>query len=436
MTEWIITSSTLIAVVVLARFVFKGRISRRLQYALWGIVLVRLLLPFSLLSSPISIMNVVSLQGATYEQPPATPVTLPSQLIVGITENLPTVPVSNTSSSDVLVSAAKGLTPPMQAWIIGTVIIGLWFAGTNLTFYTRLCKLRKTLPDVECKLPVYVAEHVASPCLYGIARPSVYITPKAAENRISTSHVLAHELCHYQHGDHVWSILRGLCLAIWWWNPLVWLAAFLSRDDSELACDEAVIRLLGADSRLAYCHTVLEMVAVRKAPSGLLCAATTMNSGKRSLKERLNLIIKIPKTFVSAIVSVLLIAVISVGCTFTGAEVQPQDLSLLSVGLHEPTSVMTGYNSFNLSLTPGQFHSPYTRFMGTLVQQVWLEDGEYHFSFEGDPQQFALRAPRGAALIELKPSDTTTLVIKRGSYYLCLTNKTEGPGAFTVRWHK
>lgn len=111
-------------------------------------------------------------------------------------------------------------------------------------------------------------------------------------------------------------------------------------------------------------------------------------------------------------------------------------LSLSACSIAEPTSVMDGNNNFNLSLTLDQFHATYTRFVGTLVQQVWLEDGEYLFTFEGNPQDFALKDRRGTALIELKPSDRSALVVKRGTYYLCVTNKIEGTGAFSVRWQK
>ncbi len=55
-------------------------------------------------------------------------------------------------------------------------------------------------------------------------------------------HVLTHEFTHYRHGDHLWSMLRCLALAVHWWNPLVWLAAELSRRDAELACDEGALK--------------------------------------------------------------------------------------------------------------------------------------------------------------------------------------------------
>jgi hypothetical protein len=169
-------------------------------------------------------------------------------------------------------------------------------------------------------LPVYIAEGTASPCLFGIPRPAIYLTSKALESENDIHHILIHELCHYSQGDHVWSILRGLCLSVWWWNPLVWIAAILSRADSELACDEAVIKRIGEEKRLAYGRTLINMIAVKTAPSGIMHAATTMISGKHDVKKRLNMIIKKPKTYLPAMIVVVLIATLCTSCTFTSAK--------------------------------------------------------------------------------------------------------------------
>ncbi len=118
----------------------------------------------------------------------------------------------------------------------------------------------------------------------------------------------------------MWSALRCLTLAVYWFHPLVWLAAVLSRVDGEQACDEAAIRALGEEQRLSYGKTLIDMIAVRTAPSGLLCAATTMVSGKRSLKKRLERIVRRQQPLVWALVVMLLLAAALVGCTFTGAK--------------------------------------------------------------------------------------------------------------------
>lgn len=133
-------------------------------------------------------------------------------------------------------------------------------------------------------------------------------------------YVLTHELCHYYHGDHIWSILRELCLTLYWWNPLVWTAAILSCADAELTCDEAVIKRIGENNSLAYGYTLVDMIEVRKPSSGIMCTATTMTTGKHDIKERLNIIMKNPKTIILALIVVVMLVTVCIGCTFTGAQ--------------------------------------------------------------------------------------------------------------------
>lgn len=60
------------------------------------------------------------------------------------------------------------------------------------------------------------------------------------------------EQTHFRHGDHIWSALRCMCLALHWFDPFVWWAAALSRTDAELACDAAAVQSLGEAERAAY----------------------------------------------------------------------------------------------------------------------------------------------------------------------------------------
>lgn len=339
MIEFIVTSSALIVVIIILRCLFQWKISRRLQYALWGIVLLRLLMPFSLFSSQFSIMNMFATVGIDKPEPEIsaapnintdnemTPVGGPLTGNAALNDaewrlsgnGSDTLGIESTAETrDILPDRILGAT-----WLAGSIAAGLWFLSTNLIFYRRLRKTRNFLRRSECKLPVYITQGLDSPCLFGIMHPAIYLTPKAAENVDNTRFVLAHEQCHYRHGDHIWSMMRVLCLAVWWWNPLVWLAAMLSRTDSETACDEAVIRQLGEDSRFIYGRTLVDMIAVKKERVSLMCAATAMASGKSRIKLRLNMIIKKPKTFIPAFIAVVLIVAVGMGCTFTGATEHP-----------------------------------------------------------------------------------------------------------------
>lgn len=336
MTEFLVSSTALITLLIILRFIFSGRISRRLQYTLWGLVLLRLLLPISLFNSPLSIMNLIN---SSKVQRPLSSAQVYSDAI-GNTNMTPaearknenttlqeiqTYPAgtekSNLGNYNFTDSLDTVLAPTLKfIWLCGSAAAGLWFLCTNIVFYLKLRKTRRRFNNSDSVLLVYINDYIASPCLYGLFRPAIYLTPKAIESEARKDFVIAHELCHYRHLDHVWSLMRGLCLVAYWWNPFVWAAAVLSRSDGEMACDEAVLKKFGEKSRFDYGRALIDMVAVKKMPTGLMCAATTMISGKHGIKARLDMIIKSPKTYIPALAAFLLAAAIMVGCTFTGAE--------------------------------------------------------------------------------------------------------------------
>lgn len=329
MMEWAVTASALTAAVILLRAVFRKRIGRKLQYAIWAVVLVRLLVPFSLFTSPVSVMGALPLPDRFGGHPVVLQPTeqLPAAERPDRAAKIPAQPNQPGPPDSPLLKDAESFAfkPNLEeilgmAWAAGAVLAGIWFLGTNLLFAFRLKRTRRRFPVSDCSLPVYLTNAAVSPCLFGVFRPAVYLTPKAAETPQGQKHVIAHELCHRRQGDHIWSLLRGLCIALWWWNPLVWAAAVLSRTDSELACDEAAIRLLGEGSRLDYGRTLVGMIAVKDSPSGLLCAATTMSAGKRGIKERITMIVKHPRSFLPAAIAAALLAGLFAGCAFAGPE--------------------------------------------------------------------------------------------------------------------
>ena len=103
------------------------------------------------------------------------------------------------------------------------------FIATNLAFRARLAKRARRIEYPGCKLPLYITEAVETPCLFGVLRPAIYLTPEAASEPVTLAHSVEHELTHYRHGDHIGALLRCLCLVLHGYNPLVWLAAALSR---------------------------------------------------------------------------------------------------------------------------------------------------------------------------------------------------------------
>jgi len=330
MIEWIVSSSALMAVLIVLRHILKGKISLRLQYALWGLALLRLLVPVSFGSTSISVQNALPVEAKSIPQN----VTIRSEAVL-LTEQgnysfaLPAQREQYETRRQELKQAGEtvhgGIHSEMidglpqiltGVWILGMAAVALCLFGSNLRFALCLRKTRKLLQRET--LPVYLTEEADTPCLFGLFRPAVYVTPEAAEEEGRLRHVIEHELTHYRHADHLWSLLRGLCLILHWYNPLVWWGAILSRRDCELACDEATIARLGEGERASYGRTLLYMTC-QKRPA-LLMTATTMTGSKGSIKERIRLIARKPRTVIAALVALLLIAVVAVGCTFTGGK--------------------------------------------------------------------------------------------------------------------
>ena len=336
MIEWIVTSSALILLVILLRVLIRGRVSPRLRYALWGLVLLRLMIPGTFWESRASVMAPVAAQ-AVYQEIQNIPSYVHTRPDGGVDVGHPsgggwtTIPAEIASSNEpAFVDTKSGQTSTVSdkirqvtvrnafllVWLAGSVLTGTFLLAVNLRFDRRLKKNRRTLEQYR-GLWVFTMEGLATPCLFGLFRPGIYLTPGLAEHE--KIHVLAHEYTHFRQRDHLWAALRGACLAIHWYNPLVWLAAYLSRRDCELSCDEGAVRLLGEENRAAYGRTLVGLVARRTTPRDLACCATTMTGGKSALKERIALLVKHPRTTAAMAVLVAAACAVFAACTFTGA---------------------------------------------------------------------------------------------------------------------
>ena len=330
MTEWVVSSCVLILIVTALRFLLKGKIALRLQYALWGLVLLRLLVPVSFGESSISVMNAVTVKNTDYYvwHTDGMESTKPGSDVSGQTV---TPPVSTAVPGVNSEFSAGELSPDTAGIQLDYILYGIWIIGmagaavllllSNLRFAVRLRRSRQRTEHRAAALPVYVSGVVETPCLFGLFRPAIYVTPQVLADETALRHVLAHETTHYRHGDHIWALLRCACLALHWYNPLVWLAAALSRRDGELACDEGVIQRIGEEERTGYGRTLIGLTCAKR--GALLTTATTMTGSKRCIRERVTLIAKRPKTLTIALVIAVVVSLAAVGCTFTGAEISP-----------------------------------------------------------------------------------------------------------------
>lgn len=155
--------------------------------------------------------------------------------------------------------------------------------GREQALYQRLCSEHGVKP-----IPVYWVDPLPSACLAGAFKPCIALP--LTLDRSELEQVLNHEICHFKAGDHWWGILRNLCCAVHWFNPLVWLGARMSRADQELACDERVTACMTDDERLRYANTLALAAARRNAPR-LTVLATGMTMKGKEIKRRIRAIV-------------------------------------------------------------------------------------------------------------------------------------------------
>ena len=198
--------------------------------------------------------------------------------------------------------------PAILAWIWMAVciLVLLWFVFRNIQFrkalkdnriekisgelkemYLQLCEERNVTP-----VPVYFTDPVPGACLVGILKPYIVLPVITAPKDVKN--VLIHEICHLKNRDQIWGILRLLCCAIHWFNPLVWLAASMSRTDCELRCDDRVTAPMDEAERKDYANVLVLATARRNMPGiGVMATGMTM-TGKR-LKNRVMAIVQTRK---------------------------------------------------------------------------------------------------------------------------------------------
>ena len=306
-----LTLSALIAAVLLVRAVFKDRVPKRMIYALWLVVLLKLCMPGTLFSLPVLPAEQTAAPVQRAEFPAQTaPVTQPPAQAVQ--PQTPAQPVTQEPANP----AAKPLTATQIfriIWFSGSALLGLWMLGSWLVFTIRLRKSRKFLGR-HGKTSIYVSSRIPSPCLAGLI-PAVYLTRNVLQNDTAAL-ILRHELTHLRHLDPLWSFCRAAAVTVYWWNPFVWLAAFVSGRDAELACDEAVAAKLSPAQRVAYARAILAQ-APRK--------AAALSLAGPPVKERIVFLTRKQRTSALCVVLALLLTVTATGCSFAELTAKGED---------------------------------------------------------------------------------------------------------------
>lgn len=243
-----IAASWLILAVVVLRVILK-KAPKRFRLLLWAVVGLRLVLPVSIESALSLVPSAQTLpEGVMYAAAPELNTgiaALNDAINPAFIAAFAPEPAASANPLQVLLPVASVI------WLAGAAVMLLW----ALVSWLRL--RRRVAEAVRLEGNVYESERVASPFVLGLIRPRIYLPFGLDEG--AREQVLTHERAHIARGDHVIKPIGWLILAVYWYNPLVWLAYALFCRDIELACDERVIRRLPVSGRADYSQALLDL---------------------------------------------------------------------------------------------------------------------------------------------------------------------------------
>lgn len=243
-----IAAGWLIVAVVVLRVLVK-RAPKRFRLLLWAVVGLRLVLPVSIESALSLVPSAQTLpEGVMYAAAPELNTgiaALNDAINPAFTAAFAPEPAASANPLQVLLPIASVI------WLAGAAVMLLW----ALVSWLRL--RRRVAEAVRLEGNMFESERVASPFVLGLIRPRIYLPFGLDEG--AREQVLTHERAHIARGDHVIKLIGWLILAVYWYNPLVWLAYALFCRDIELACDERVIRRLPVSGRADYSQALLDL---------------------------------------------------------------------------------------------------------------------------------------------------------------------------------
>ena len=250
-----ISASWLVLAVLVLRLVSK-RSPKWMNVLLWGIVALRLVLPFSIESALSLIPSAETVSPVAVQSAPAPTITSG----VSVIDN-----AVNPSLSEHFAAVPTASVNPLYVW---TEIAGwVWLIGLGAMLLYALASYLRLRRRVSVSLPIqdniYLCDAISSPFILGVVKPHIYLPSGLDE--VQRQNVLSHERAHLARRDHWWKPLGFALLAVYWFNPVLWLAYALLCRDIELACDERVIRTMDESAVKTYSTVLLACSMPRKA---------------------------------------------------------------------------------------------------------------------------------------------------------------------------
>ena len=294
------TAGWFVLAVVLIRLLLK-KAPKWISCVLWGMVAIRLVMPFSV-ESALSLV------------PSAEPLPVTNIYKSGpdISGNLIYRNVNSGSQIfDAVVGTAMRETNSISVlkdnfsllaciWILGMLAMLIY---TVVSCFKISKKLNEAIPLRD---NVWLCDRIDSPFIFGLIKPRIFLPSDM--NEADMEFVIAHEKAHLKRRDHWWKPLGFMLLTVYWFNPVLWIAYILLCRDIEFACDEKVIKSLGEEGKKPYSEALLNCSVPRK-----MITACPVAFGETGVKSRIKSVLNYKKpAFLVILIAVILSIVLAV----------------------------------------------------------------------------------------------------------------------------
>ena len=331
-----LTASIVIIVVLLARFLLK-RAPKIFSYALWAVVLFRLLCPISLTSN-ISLMNIL-------KAPVAENGRIEYVSFDAVNTDTPSITISSPNlnqTADRPANPSLGEAPTAKTFTLPVSgISALWVCGVSAMLIFNIVQLvrlrRKLIGATPLREGIYVADHIPTPFVMGLIRPKIYLPSSLSDTE--QVYIILHEKHHIRRGDNIIKLFAFMAVCVHWFNPLVWIAFVLAGKDMEMSCDEAVMKQIDKDIRADYSSLLLQFSTEKKVIIG-----TPLAFGEGETKERIKNIMKYKKPTFIIIVLAVIMCIGLTACLSSNPRTEAEDtnlseISIEKIDLSAPTEV-------------------------------------------------------------------------------------------------
>lgn len=330
-------SAAITAGILLFRFIFKNRISSKLQYLMWWLLILRLLMPVTPdIGLHFNLQDMLLKQAHQAELPTPAPVLDVAPASAPIAQSsyesvAPAVQPDTDVAPSQHVNPAKSTdwySIVFVVWLLGAIGFLGWLIFVKLRYYESLQHLMASGPrevyelyDRCCKelgvkpLPLWIVDKSMSPGIAFFGEPVLLVPLSLCGDESRLRFALLHELTHKKRGDHYMTLLLNILRAVYWFDPVVHFAFSELRSDMESACDSDVLAYIGHEQKRGYLTVILDMFSYDTEP---ILGMSQIRS-KRMAKQRMKGAFMKNRTSPAFRAITLCIALIMSLCCFTTA---------------------------------------------------------------------------------------------------------------------